>query len=77
MNPHQALELALQRQASLRGERAAPTRLHWSPRVRWRDTLAAASRARRRTGWVLVEVGLRMAVQPDAPEMEERDVRAA
>jgi hypothetical protein len=76
MHTQHALALARQRQADLR--RGAPTpRL---PGPRWERPLAAlarvASRKRQRFGWLLVEVGLQLAVEgserPEAPAGETR-----
>ena len=65
MNPRLAIDVAAQRQAHLRGERVAP-RPRRSPTLPpWREAPAAMARARRRTGWALVEVGLRLAVHAD------------
>lgn len=77
MNPRSALDLAHQRQATLRAERVAPARLFASALAAVRETPAAVARAQRRTGWVLVEVGLRLAVRPEDEGVEREDARAA
>ncbi len=69
MNPLQALELAQQRQLDLRADRRrlAPRQLAGpvgaaSLRSAPHSAAASAVRARRATGWFLVDVGLRLAV---------------
>ncbi|HLN04829.1 MAG TPA: hypothetical protein VK217_01020 [Acidimicrobiales bacterium] len=62
MNPQLALRLAYQRQAVLRRERAS--RLPRARASNWSPVMAAhaLARVRRGLGWVLIEIGLRLAV---------------
>lgn len=69
MNAYQALQLAQQRHADLRADRArcSPRRTGASLsaeslRTAPQSAAASAARARRATGWFLVAVGLRLAV---------------
>ncbi|MGH9300152.1 MAG: hypothetical protein ACRDZT_09560 [Acidimicrobiales bacterium] len=77
MNPRYALQLADSRHAALRG--LASSRLGWHAPLSAAPARAAhaAKRARRATGWRMVEMGLRLAVAREAPaparsRLEER-----
>ena len=74
MNPRQALQLADQRQADLRGDRPRGQSHHAGSllnavSLRAAVQLAAASavRARKAAGWFLVEVGLRLSLAGESP----------
>lgn len=62
MNPHVALKLAEQHQLHLQGVVASPAPAPWSVRDLTRLASDSGQRARRAAGWLLVEVGLRLAV---------------
>jgi len=61
MNPYLALQIVEDRQARLRGD--APVRAPggWAWRDASRAAVGAAQRARRATGWALVDIGFRLA----------------
>ena len=62
MNPHVALTLAQQHQSHLQGVIPPPGPAAWSVRDAGRLASDSGQRARRAAGWLLVEVGLKLAV---------------
>jgi hypothetical protein len=62
MHPYLAQQLVQDRHARLRGEAVVVAPWKRSSRDRLRGAVTAAGRARRATGWVLVEIGLKLAV---------------
>jgi hypothetical protein len=62
MNPYIALQIANDRQARLRGDAAVSAPREWSLGDLSRAAAEASRRARRATGWALVEIGFKLAV---------------
>ena len=78
MNPKVALSLAHQRHAALRRE--TPARLARVGGVSWSPAALPGlpARVRRRTGWLLVAIGLRLALSGETasrPGADRSDVR--
>ena len=67
MNPYAALQIAEDHQARLRGVRVSFAPMDWSLRDARHAAVTATRRARTATGWVLVELGLKLAVSVSRP----------
>jgi hypothetical protein len=70
MNPYIALQIVEDHQARLRGEAAVCAPSERLVRDMSRAAVKASQRARRATGWALVEIGFKLAVSVSSDSVD-------